>query len=86
MTKEIKLSELKSDIDSGMKRDALKKKYTDGNNNALNGILKQAGLKIRAFKTNATVFKLINDLEVTETSSNLAVAKEIEEAVEQNSY
>ena len=63
MTKQIKLSELKADINAGMKREALRVKYTDGNNNQLNVILKQAGLKIRSFKVNPLKpkFELIDD-------------------------
>ena len=63
MTKQIKLSELKADINAGMKREALRVKYTDGNNNQLNVILKQAGLKIRSFKVNPLKpkFELVDD-------------------------
>jgi hypothetical protein len=75
MTKEISLSALKADIDTGMKREALRDKYTEGNNSQLNVILKAAGLKIRAFriKSKEPKFKLINDLEVSENNSTLAV-------------
>lgn len=84
MTKTIKKSELKADIDAGMKREALAAKYTNGNNSELTRLLKQAELKIRKFKNPS--FVLENDLENPVENSNFtseqedAMQGEVEEA------
>lgn len=57
MTKEIKLSELKSDVESGMKKDAL----VDGNVAAMTTLLKQAGLTIKKTRK-SPAFVLVNDI------------------------
>lgn len=62
MTKKtIKKSELKADIDAGMKREELAKKYTDGNQSELKRLLKQADLTIRKFRN--PTFILQDDLQ-----------------------
>ncbi len=60
MTTVIKLSDLKRDVEAGMKRVELCTKYTGGNNAQLTKLLKTAGLKIRKFKK--PTFILENDL------------------------
>ena len=88
MTKTIKKSELKADIDAGMKREALAAKYTNGNNSELTRLLKQAELKIRKFKNPSFVLEndLENDLENPVENSNFtseqedAMQGEVEEA------
>ena len=60
MTKQIKLSELKADVEKGMKKDALVKKYTDGNVAAMTTLLKQAGLTIKKTRK-SPAFELVDD-------------------------
>lgn len=72
--KQIKLSELTADVNSGMKKDALCEKY--GLNKAqMTGLLRKAGLKIRKF--HAPKFELVideNDQNDAEPVSEVATA------------
>lgn len=74
MTKQIKLSELKSDVEKGMKKDALVKKYTDGNVAAMTTLLKQAGLTIK--KTRKAAFELVDDTVEMEVTAGGALVEE----------
>ena len=67
---EVKISraELQADIEAGLKKDALAAKYTNGNKSAITGLLKDAGLRIKQFRTNKPKYTLVDTIS-TDSSS-----------------
>lgn len=57
--KQIKLSEVKADIEAGMKRDALRTKYGI-TNTELNAVLQAGGLRIKQYRH--PKIEIVNDL------------------------
>lgn len=71
---EVKISraELQADIEAGLKKDALAAKYTNGNKSAIAALLKDAGLRIKQFRTNKPKYTLVDTVSVAD-SSNVSV-------------
>jgi len=72
---------LAADVEAGMKKEELAKKYTDGNKSAIAQLLKSAGLRIKQTRVNAVRFVLSDG---PEESANTSV--EAEQDAEFNAF